>query len=58
MVKRKNFFFQEIELHKKQQEDLQKQNVEVEKTVEQLLRDPKTNTRQQVFPEFFPYQQK
>lgn len=48
----------EIELHKKQQEDLVKQNLELEKTVKQLLRDPKTNTRQQMFPEFFLYQQK
>ncbi|KAH3774489.1 uncharacterized protein C20orf96-like [Dreissena polymorpha] len=48
----------EIELHKKQQEELQKQNSELEKTVKDLLRDPKTNLRQQMFPEFFLYQQK
>ncbi|WAR12242.1 hypothetical protein MAR_026422 [Mya arenaria] len=48
----------EIELHKKQQEEIQKQNAELEKYVHDLLRDPKTNLRQQMFPEFFLYQEK
>lgn len=48
----------EMELHKKQQEELVRENTELERTVEQLLKDPKTNIRQQMFPEFFLYQEK
>ncbi|XP_045192365.2 uncharacterized protein C20orf96-like [Mercenaria mercenaria] len=48
----------EIVLHKKQQEELLRSNAELEKSVKQLLQDPKTNLRQQMFPEFFLYQQK
>ncbi|KAL4235076.1 hypothetical protein ACF0H5_006714 [Mactra antiquata] len=48
----------EIELHKKQQEDLVRTNTELERSVNILLRDPKTNIRQQMFPEFFLYQEK
>ncbi|XP_060552705.1 uncharacterized protein C20orf96-like [Ruditapes philippinarum] len=48
----------EIELHKKQQEELMRSNAELERSVKRLLRDPKTNLRQQMFPEFFLYQQK
>lgn len=48
----------EIELHKKQQEELLRSNAELGRSVKQLLQDPKTNLRQQMFPEFFLYQQK
>lgn len=48
----------EMELHKRQQEELIRVNTELERTVKQLLQDPQTNIRQQMFPEFFLYQQK
>ena len=52
------YFFKEIELHKKEQEQLEKVNMDLEKTVKGLLQDPKTNLRQQMFPEFFLYKEK
>lgn len=48
----------EIELHKKEQEELVKSNRELELSVKKMLRDPKSNLRQQMFPEFFLYQKK
>lgn len=46
--------FQEIEFHKKEQMALREDNRLLEAEVDQLLRDPKTNIRLQMFPEFFP----
>uniref|UniRef100_K1QUJ5 Uncharacterized protein C20orf96 n=1 Tax=Magallana gigas TaxID=29159 RepID=K1QUJ5_MAGGI len=48
----------EIEVHKKEQEGLIRVNQALEAEVKKLLRDPKTNTRLQMFPEFFPSRQK
>lgn len=48
----------EIELHQKEQEELLKSNIELEQSVRSMLRDPKSNVRQQMFPEFFPSQEK
>ncbi|KAK3589086.1 hypothetical protein CHS0354_017423 [Potamilus streckersoni] len=48
----------EIEFHRKEQEELEIANQELETEVTKLLHDPKTNTRFQMFPEFFPSQQK
>ncbi|XP_048755929.2 uncharacterized protein C20orf96-like [Ostrea edulis] len=48
----------EIELHKKEQDGLIKVNQALEAEVKKLLQDPKTNTRLQMFPEFFPSRQK
>ena len=45
---------QEIEFHKKEQEALRESNEALERVVDSLLRDPKTNVRLQMFPEFFP----
>ena len=55
---KQSVFFQEIELHKKEQEELEKSNQELEHSVRKMLRDPKSNVRQQMFPEFFPGLQK
>jgi len=44
----------EIEFHKKEQVALKESNRALAAKVEQLLRDPKTNIRLQMFPEFFP----
>lgn len=52
------FLMQEIEVHKKEQEGLIRVNQALEAEVKKLLRDPKTNTRLQMFPEFFPSRQK
>lgn len=52
------FLMQEIEVHKKEQEGLIRVNQTLEAEVKKLLRDPKTNTRLQMFPEFFPSRQK
>lgn len=52
------FLMQEIEVHKKEQEGLVSVNQALEAEVKKLLRDPKTNTRLQMFPEFFPSRQK
>lgn len=49
---------QEIDVHKKEQEGLIRVNQALEAEVKKLLRDPKTNTRLQMFPEFFPSRQK
>lgn len=49
---------QEIEVHKKEQEGLIRVNQALEAEVKKLLHDPKTNTRLQMFPEFFPSRQK
>ncbi|XP_022341585.1 uncharacterized protein C20orf96-like [Crassostrea virginica] len=48
----------EIEVHKKEQEGLIRVNQALEAEVKKLLHDPKTNTRLQMFPEFFPSRQK
>lgn len=53
-----HFLMQEIEVHKKEQEGLIRVNQALEAEVKKLLRDPKTNTRLQMFPEFFPSRQK
>ena len=50
--------YQEIELHQKEQEELLKSNIELEQSVRSMLQDPKSNVRQQMFPEFFPSQEK
>lgn len=52
------FLMQEIDVHKKEQEGLIRVNQALEAEVKKLLRDPKTNTRLQMFPEFFPSRQK
>lgn len=44
----------EIEFHQKEQVALREVNRELEAEVDGLLRDPKTNIRLQMFPEFFP----
>ena len=51
-------FLQEIELHMKEQEELERLNQDLEDNVKSMLRDPKSNVRQQMFPEFFPSEQK
>lgn len=48
----------EIEIHRKNQEQLKQENRQIEEEVQRLLRDPKTNTRYQMFPEFFPQREK
>ncbi|XP_060081283.1 uncharacterized protein C20orf96-like [Ylistrum balloti] len=48
----------EIEMNKQVQEDLLHDNQLLEAEVERLLKDPKTNTRLQMFPEFFPTREK
>ncbi|XP_063441161.1 uncharacterized protein C20orf96-like [Mytilus trossulus] len=48
----------EIEIHRKNQEQLKQENRQIEQEVQRLLRDPKTNTRYQMFPEFFPQREK
>ncbi|KAK3086840.1 hypothetical protein FSP39_024293 [Pinctada imbricata] len=48
----------EIESHKKEQEEILLVNKALEREVEVLLRDPKTNVRLQMFPEFFPAREK
>ncbi|XP_076449930.1 uncharacterized protein C20orf96-like [Babylonia areolata] len=48
----------EIEFHKKEQVSLRESNRVLENEVDQLLRDPKTNIRLQMFPEFFPSRMK
>lgn len=48
----------EIEIHRKNQEELKQQNKILELEVQALLRDPKTNSRLQMFPEFFPQREK
>lgn len=48
----------EIEIHRKNQEQLVQENKQLQEEVEQLLRDPKTNSRFQMFPEFFPQREK
>jgi len=48
----------EIEFHKLGQEELIKSNEVLEGEVKQLLQDPKSNFRLQMFPEFFPDRQK
>ncbi|KAL8575896.1 hypothetical protein ACOMHN_027294 [Nucella lapillus] len=44
----------EIEFHTKEQVSLRESNGALEGEVDKLLRDPKTNIRLQMFPEFFP----
>ncbi|XP_025114737.1 uncharacterized protein C20orf96-like isoform X2 [Pomacea canaliculata] len=44
----------EIDFHRKQQVFLQDRNMELQQEVENMLRNPLTNTRLQMFPEFFP----
>nr|KAG5709027.1 hypothetical protein BaRGS_004666 [Batillaria attramentaria] len=44
----------EIEFHKKEQVALREANHALESEVDKMLRDPKTNIRLQMFPEFFP----
>ena len=51
-------YLQEIELHMKEQEELERLNQDLEDNVKSMLRDPKSNVRQQMFPEFFPSEQK
>jgi len=45
-------------MNKLEQEELLEINKELEKDVHRLLTDPKTNTRLQMFPEFFPTREK
>ncbi len=45
---------QELEYHKKEVEELEEGNQQLQRQVKQLLHDPKTNVRLQMFPEFFP----
>ena len=49
---------QEKEFHSKEVAALEKQNSDLKQEVAKLLKDPKTNVRQQMFPEFFPTQEK
>ncbi|KAL5021063.1 hypothetical protein ScPMuIL_000218 [Solemya velum] len=44
----------EVEFHQREQEMLEQTNRELQTEVEMLLRAPQTNTRLQMFPEFFP----
>lgn len=44
----------EIEFHQKEQVALRETNCGLEMEIDKLLRDPKTNIRLQMFPEFFP----
>ena len=48
----------EIDIHRKNQEELKQQNKTLQQEVQTLLRDPKTNSRLQMFPEFFPQREK
>ncbi|XP_041376226.1 uncharacterized protein C20orf96-like isoform X3 [Gigantopelta aegis] len=48
----------EIEFHLKEQEEVESANKVLEDSIKELLRDPKTNTRLQMFPEFFPTREK
>merc|ERR1719242_2203679 len=48
----------EIEFHKLSQEEMVKTNDALQEEVDQLLRDPRSNFRLQMFPEFFPHRQK
>lgn len=48
----------EIEFHTQEQEELALANQALEEEVNTLLRDPKSNFRLQMFPEFFPDRQK
>ncbi|XP_005102637.1 uncharacterized protein C20orf96 [Aplysia californica] len=44
----------EIDFHKLGQEELARSNEVLEEEIQRLLRDPKSNIRLQMFPEFFP----
>ncbi|XP_059139551.1 uncharacterized protein C20orf96-like isoform X2 [Physella acuta] len=44
----------EIEFHKKEQEELRATNQQLQEEVERLLKNPLSNLRLQLFPEFFP----
>ncbi|CAL1532363.1 unnamed protein product [Lymnaea stagnalis] len=48
----------EIEFHQKQHEDLGFTNQQLENEVSALLKNPKSNVRLQLFPEFFPIREK
>ncbi|KAK2149749.1 hypothetical protein LSH36_438g02040 [Paralvinella palmiformis] len=58
MAMQNNVMSKEIEFHTKEIAELQEQNEELQEGVQRLLRDPKTNIRQQMFPEFFPTKEK
>ena len=51
-------WFQEIDMNRVEQDKLLGSINSLKKEVDQLLRDPKTNTRFQMFPEFFPTREK
>lgn len=49
---------QEVEFHRREKEELERATMELTAEVNKLLCDPKTNFRQQMFPEFFPTREK
>ena len=51
-------FLKEIEFHSKEIEELETENAVLAEEVEKLLKDPKTNSKFQIFPEFFPTREK
>ncbi|XP_064611549.1 uncharacterized protein C20orf96-like [Liolophura sinensis] len=48
----------EVEFHRREKEDLERATMELTAEVNKLLFDPRTNFRQQMFPEFFPTREK
>ena len=47
-----------MDFHKQNIESLEAANKKLDAEVKELLRDPKTNVRLQMFPEFFPTREK
>ena len=45
---------QEMEVHRKEADDLELVVQDLDRQVKQLLKDPKTSIRQQMFPQFYP----
>ncbi|XP_013404453.1 uncharacterized protein C20orf96 [Lingula anatina] len=48
----------EMEFHQKEIDAQEQQNKELEDSIKQLLQDPQTNIKLQLFPEFFPMREK